>query len=73
MTVTINKNVLEKARKHNINISSFLEIRLNEYIALLEGKVQKSNEEVFDKSFSKKDYGLSRVRTGDLRRVKATS
>ena len=62
LTVTINKNVLEKARKHNINISSFLEIRLNEYIALLEGKVQKSNEEVFDKSLSKKDYGLSRAR-----------
>ena len=40
LTVTINKKLLEKARKHKINISSFLEIRLNEYIALLEGKTR---------------------------------
>ena len=40
LTVTINKKLLEKARKHKINISSFLEIRLNEYIALLEGNTK---------------------------------
>jgi len=38
-----------------------LEIRLNEYVALLEGNTKNNNEEVFDKSFSKKDYELSRA------------
>jgi post-segregation antitoxin (ccd killing protein) len=45
LTISINKNVLDKARKHDINISSFLEIRLNEYIALLEGKARDDNYE----------------------------
>ena len=51
--VSISKNVLEKARKHNIIISSFLEIKLVEYLALIEGKTQNS-EEVFRPRFSKK-------------------
>ncbi len=37
-TVTIEKDVLEKARSTGINISAFLEIKLHEYLALLEGK-----------------------------------
>ncbi len=34
LTLTVNKNLIKKARKHDMNISSFLEIRLREYIAL---------------------------------------
>ena len=36
--VSINKKVWEKAREHEINVSNFLEIKLREYIALIEGK-----------------------------------
>ena len=36
--VTLNEDVFKKAKKYNIIISSFLEIRLREYIALIEGK-----------------------------------
>lgn len=33
---TISPDLLEKARKHDINISSFLDIELRRYIALIE-------------------------------------
>ena len=52
--VSISKNVLERARKHNIIISSFLEIKLVEYLALLEGN-QSNPKDVFGSAFSKKD------------------
>ena len=35
---SINVDILKKARKYDVNISSFLEVRLREYIALIEGK-----------------------------------
>ena len=37
-TITINKDLLKKARKHEINISSFLDIELRRYLAFIEGK-----------------------------------
>ena len=57
--VSISKDVLEKARKHNIIISSFLEIKLVEYLALLEGKAL-NQQEVFGTAFSKKDVECGR-------------
>ena len=54
LTLSVNKNVVKKAREHDINISTFLEIRLNEYISLLEGKAINNNKEVFGSDFSKK-------------------
>ena len=54
LTLSVNKNVVKKAREHNINISTFLEIRLNEYISLLEGNAVNNKEEVFGSDFSKK-------------------
>ena len=42
-TITINKKLLEKAKKMDISISSFLDIKLREYIAILEGNnIQKN-------------------------------
>ena len=35
-TITISPDLLEKARKHDISISSFLDIELRKYIALIE-------------------------------------
>ncbi len=35
-SITISQDLLEKARKHNISISSFLDIELRRYIALIE-------------------------------------
>ena len=35
-TITINKTLLEKAKKYDISISSFLDIKLREYLSLLE-------------------------------------
>ena len=37
-TITINKDLLKKAKEHSISISSFLDIKLREYLALIEGK-----------------------------------
>jgi hypothetical protein len=37
VTLGINKELCECVKNYNINISSFLEIRLREYIALVEG------------------------------------
>lgn len=37
-TITIDKRVLKKARQEGINISSFTEIKLREFLALIEGK-----------------------------------
>jgi len=37
-TITISKDLLKNAREREINISSFVDIELRRYIALLEGK-----------------------------------
>ena len=37
-TITINKDLLKKAKEHNISISSFLDIELRRYIAYIERK-----------------------------------
>ncbi len=37
-SVRINEEVLRKAREHEINVSAFLEIKLREYLALIEGE-----------------------------------
>jgi hypothetical protein len=41
-TITISKDLLEKARKKEINISSFLDIELRRYLAFIEGNVSSS-------------------------------
>ena len=41
--VSINRKVWEKAREHEINVSNFLEIKLREYIALIEGSLKDEN------------------------------
>ena len=37
-SITIDKDLFAKAKKYNISISSFLDIELRKYIAILEGK-----------------------------------
>jgi hypothetical protein len=37
LTLAIDQNLLKKVKDYDINISSFLEIRLREYIAVVEG------------------------------------
>lgn len=37
-SMRIDGELLKKAKKHGINVSAFLEIKLCEYIALIEGK-----------------------------------
>ncbi len=36
--ITIDKELLEKSKKNNVSISGFVDIKLREYLALLEGK-----------------------------------
>ncbi len=36
-TITISKDLLKQAREKEVNISSFVDIKLREYIALIEG------------------------------------
>ena len=44
LNLTINEELLKKARKYDINISSFLEIKLREYIAMIEMSQRASGE-----------------------------
>ena len=37
-TITISKDLLKQAREKEINISSFVDIELRRYLALIEGK-----------------------------------
>jgi len=48
-TITIDKDLLKKARNHRIKISTFLDKKLRECITNIDG--------VFDLSFSQKDKG----------------
>ena len=49
LNLSINIELVDRARKHGINLSAFLEIKLQEHLALIEGKQSfynnKSNEE----------------------------
>ena len=58
-TITISKDVLKKAREKEINISSFVDIELRRYLALLEGK-QSNKQDVFGAAFSEKGGECSR-------------
>ena len=35
LNLTVDENLLNEARQHGINLSSFLEIKLREYLALI--------------------------------------
>ena len=38
LTLSVNDDLVKEARKYNINLSSFLEIKLREYLALIDRK-----------------------------------
>ena len=48
LNLLVSENLIKRAREHNINISSFLEIRLQEYLALIDGKQVNSTPYVDD-------------------------
>ena len=49
-TITISKDLVKKTKKNNIKISTFLDRKLREYIAIIN-----SEEFISDKSFTGKD------------------
>jgi hypothetical protein len=53
-TITIDRDLLRRGKKNRISISSFLNIELRKYLAIIEGKLKKQ-QEVFDESFFEKD------------------
>ena len=45
LTLSVNEDLVKRAREHGINISAFLEIKLQEHLALIHGKrYTKSNK-----------------------------
>jgi hypothetical protein len=48
-TITISKDLLKKARDNEVNISSFVDIELRRFLALIEGKT------INDSSYSGKE------------------
>ena len=52
-TVTVDKDLLNKAREKNISISSFLDIELRRYIALVNGKTLNNS------SYNQDDWACS--------------
>ena len=38
LNLSVNEELVKRARKYGINLSSFLEIKLQEHLALIEGK-----------------------------------
>jgi hypothetical protein len=63
LNLLVDEELVQKARDHGLVISKFLENKLQEYFSFIEAVSSKGRV----------DDGLSRIRTGDLRRVKATS
>ena len=43
LTLSVDKEIINEAKKLDINISSFLEIRLREYVAITKGIVKSNN------------------------------
>ncbi|MFE3845824.1 type II toxin-antitoxin system CcdA family antitoxin [Thermoplasmatota archaeon] len=60
LTLSINDILIKKARNHNINISSFLEIKLQEYLAIIEGSQKLQNESECGRRESNPGRGLGR-------------
>ncbi len=56
--ITINKNLLEKAREHDICISSFLDIELRRYLSLIERRDSNDFSFNIDQSRLMDDYGF---------------
>ena len=44
-TITINKDLLKKAKQYDISISSFLDIELRRYLAFIEGKTHSESKQ----------------------------
>ncbi len=63
LTLAIDQDLLKNVKNRDINISSFLEVKLQEYLAIINGAsfVQKNGS------------GLVEIRTQDLLRVRETS
>ena len=62
-TITISKDLLKKARENEVNISSFVDIELRRFIALIEGKTindspYSGREKTANKSLSHRARGL---------------
>ena len=69
LTLTINGDLLKQARQHDINISSFLTIKLQEHIAQIEGNntQQKNNnspERIRTAGAGSKGQRVNRYTTG---------
>ncbi|MBW2966674.1 type II toxin-antitoxin system CcdA family antitoxin [Candidatus Woesearchaeota archaeon] len=64
LTLTINEELLKTARQHDINISSFLEMKLREYLGLTSGS------QVFYTGESSKEDGLTQQHHNDSNRRK---
>ena len=63
ITITISKDLLKKARDKEVNISSFVDIELRRFLALIEGKTindssHSGREKTSSKSISKRARGL---------------
>ena len=62
-TITISRDLLKKARENEVNISSFVDIELRRFIALIEGKTindssHSGREKTSNKSLSQRARGL---------------
>lgn len=62
-TITISKNLLKKAREQEVNISSFVDIELRRFLALIEGKTindssHSGREKTSGKPLSQRARGL---------------
>ena len=58
-TITIDRDLLKRGKKNRVSISSFLNIELRKYLAIIEGK-SRNQQEVSDTSFLKKDVWTGR-------------
>jgi hypothetical protein len=60
-TITISKDLLKKARDNEVNISSFVDIELRRFLALIEGKT------INDSSHSGKENTIQKHMTSRAR------
>ena len=60
LNLTISENLIRKGREYNINFSSFLEMKLVEYIAIKEGILKNFKQQPNETSSDK--YSLNMIR-----------
>ena len=66
LTLSINEDVVKRARYHGINLSAFLEIKLQEHLALIHDKRYNKSDDMDLSGFEPEASSMPRRRSSEL-------